>query len=53
MKASELIERLQHLVKQHGDHDIFLDVSEHGLKKIEEVDIDVYDTGFMIWAEAE
>ena len=53
MKASELVERVQALITQHGDHDVFLDVSEHGLKQIEEVDIDVDDTGFMIWAETE
>lgn len=51
MKATDLIVRLQHLVKQHGDREIFLDVSEHGLRQIEEIDIDVDDTGIMIWAE--
>jgi hypothetical protein len=26
MKASDLISRLQHLVKQHGDVDVLLDI---------------------------
>lgn len=49
MKATQLIERLQHLVKQHGDMDVLLDVDCHGPHQIGEVDVDTDDTGIMIW----
>jgi hypothetical protein len=49
MKASDLISRLQHLVKQHGDSDVLLDVDCHGPHQIGEVDVDADDTGIMIW----
>lgn len=52
MKASELIERLKYLVKEHGDSEVLLDVSAHGLKAIEEVDVDAEDTGIIIWTAA-
>lgn len=49
MKAKELIERLQHLVKEHGDQDVFLDVTSDGLIEIGEVDVDTEDTGIIVW----
>lgn len=49
MHATELISRLQHLVKHHGDMRVVLDVWQTGLNLIEEVDVDVDDTGIMIW----
>lgn len=51
MKATDLILRLQHLVKQHGNMDVFLDVCSDGLLQIDQVDVDTEDTGIMIWAE--
>jgi len=52
MKASALITRLQHLIKQHGDMPVFLDVCSYGVLEIDQVDVDTEDTGIMIWAEA-
>lgn len=52
MKATDLISRLQHLVKQHGDLDVLLDTDCLGPHRIGEVDVDTDDTGIMIWAEA-
>lgn len=49
MKASELIERLQHLVKQHGDHEVKMDTDIIGPYDIGDVDLDVDDSGFMLW----
>lgn len=50
MKASALISRLNHLVKTHGDSEVFMDVNSHGLIPIGEVDVDADDTGIMLWA---
>jgi hypothetical protein len=52
VKATDLISRLQHLVKQHGDLDVLLDTDCLGPHRIGEVDVDTDDTGIMIWAEA-
>jgi hypothetical protein len=50
MKASDLIIRLQHLIKEYGDQEVFIDVSESlGLLPIGDVDIDLDYTGFIIW----
>lgn len=51
MKAKELIERLQHLVKEHGDQNVFIDVNAHGLNEIGEVDVDAEDTGIILWPD--
>lgn len=52
MKAADLISRLQHLIKQHGNMDVFLNVCSDGLLEIDQIDVDTEDTGIMIWAEA-
>lgn len=49
MKASDLISRLQHLVKQHGDEEVFID-SGCCLHVIDEVDMGASDEGLIIWA---
>jgi hypothetical protein len=48
MKASEVIERLQYLLKQHGDQNVLVDTGRD-LEQIEELDIDVEETGFIVW----
>lgn len=53
MKASDLIERLKELQELHGDLDVFLDVASDGLIEIGEVDVDVEDTGIIIWKAEE
>lgn len=49
MRASEVISRLQFLQKEHGDMEVYLDVSEDGLLLIGEIDVDAEDTGIIIW----
>lgn len=49
MKAGVLVERLKYLIKKHGDISVFMDVSADGLIEIGEVDVDVDDTGIIIW----
>lgn len=51
MKATDLIERLRHLVKQHGDMNIIIDVWMPGLNEVDEVDVDTEDSGIMIWGK--
>jgi len=53
MKATDLISRLQHLVKQCGDQAVYLDVWASGLLEIGEVDVDMDDTGIVIWRKDE
>lgn len=57
MKATDLISRLQHLVKQHGDLDVLLDTDCHGPHQIGEVGVNTDgftdDTGIMIWKAEE
>lgn len=53
MRVGALIERLQFLQKQHGEMDVLLDVSEDGLIEIGEVDVDMDDTGIIIWRKDE
>ena len=53
MKASEVIDRLTWLIKEHGDRDVFLDVSSDGLIEPGEIDMDADDTGIMIWRKEE
>lgn len=50
MKASQIIERMKYLIKEHGDQEVLLDVSAHGLKVVDEIDVDAEDTGIIIWA---
>jgi hypothetical protein len=45
MRATTLIKKLQHLVEQHGDMSVLMDVDAMGPYKIGEVDVDVDDTG--------
>jgi len=49
MKATDLISRLQHLVKQHGDEDVLIDTGMT-LCVIDEVDMGGGDEGLIIWA---
>lgn len=49
MKASELIERVTALKQEHGDMEVFLDVSADGLLDLGEIDVDAEDTGIIIW----
>ena len=49
MKASQLLSRLQHLVKQHGDEDILIDTGMC-LCVIDEIDMGASDEGLIIWA---
>ncbi|WP_298437981.1 hypothetical protein [Geobacter sp.] len=51
MKVSELIDRLAYLRANHGEMEVFLDVSVHGLLEIGEIDVDVDDTGIIIWPQ--
>ena len=48
MKVFELIVRLQRLMAEHGDLDVLID--HKGLHHIEEADVDVEDTGIILWA---
>jgi transcription antitermination factor NusG len=47
MKASELIEKLRSLVREHGDREVFLDVSD--IRDIEDVDIESTGNDIIIW----
>ena len=49
MKASDLISRLQHLVKQYGDEQVLID-SGMCLCVIDEIDMGASDEGLIIWA---
>lgn len=49
MKASDLISRLQHLVKQYGDEQVLID-SGMCLCVIDEIDMGGGDEGLIIWA---
>lgn len=51
MRATELIEALQCLIKQHGNRNVYVDCGiEHGgLKPIHELDVDADDTGIVLW----
>lgn len=51
MRASELISELKQLVREHGDQFVFLDVWTHGLMRIDEVAVDVDDTGIILYGE--
>ncbi len=49
MKASAVISRLQHLITVYGDQDVYLDVGPNGVRAIDEIDVDVEDTGIIVW----
>lgn len=49
MKASEVVSRLNFLMKQHGDMEVFMDTNPDHLHKVEEIDVDAEDTGFIFW----
>ena len=49
MRASTVIARLQHLVKEHGDVSVFMDTDPHGLHPITEIDVDAEDTGIILY----
>lgn len=51
MKASVLIEQLQSLVDQGGDHDVLIDsgVDGGGLRPVAEVDLGEEDEGIILW----
>lgn len=53
MRVGALIERLQFLQKEHGEMDVLLDVSGDGLIEIGEIDVDMEDTGIIIWRKDE
>lgn len=48
MKISELIAELEQAEKTHGDIEVLVDACG-GIYEVEEVGVDVDDTGFMIW----
>lgn len=49
MRASMVIARLEWLVQQHGDKDVYLDTNPEALQSIGEIDLDMDDTGFIFW----
>lgn len=51
MKASEIIKRLQELVTQHGNMDVYLDVDAFGLAGVSEIGVDTEDTGIIFWTD--
>lgn len=53
MRASMVIARLEWLVQQHGDMDIYLDTNPDALLSIGEIDVDAEDTGIIIWPRQE
>lgn len=53
MRVGALIERLQFLQREHGEMDVLLDVTSDGLIEIGEVDVDLDDTGIIIWRKEE
>lgn len=53
MKASDVINTLTALVNTHGDREVYLDVSAHGLLEIGEIDVDADDTGIIFWPKDE
>lgn len=50
MLASTMISRLQELVAESGDREVFLDVGPDGLLEVGEIGIDMDDTGIIVWA---
>jgi hypothetical protein len=48
-----VIARLQWLVQQHGDRDVYLDTNPEALQSIGEIDLDLEDTGFIFWPRDE
>ncbi len=50
MFAAEVIARLQELVAESGDQEVFLDIGPDGLLPIEEIGIDMDDTGIIVWS---
>lgn len=50
MKASELVVVLNGLIERHGDMEVMFDGGAiTGLYKIDECDLDIDDTGFILW----
>ncbi|MDA8428912.1 MAG: hypothetical protein M0T70_06610 [Geobacteraceae bacterium] len=49
MKASEVVARLNFLVKQHGDMEVFMDTDPIKLHEVEEIDVDAEDTGIIFY----
>lgn len=49
MLASMVVSRMQHLIKCHGDREVFLDVGPNGLLSIGEIDVDTEDIGVIVW----
>jgi hypothetical protein len=48
MLASELRNQIDALIALHGDREMLVDTGQE-LESIEEVDLDVEETGFVIW----
>jgi hypothetical protein len=53
MLGSEVVTRLIDLIEKNGDMHVFLDVGPDGLLRVEEIGIDVEDSGIIIWSEEE
>jgi hypothetical protein len=51
MMARELIEKLQTIVADHGDDEVFLDTGPDCLFGVGEVDVDTDGVGIIIWKE--
>lgn len=49
MKASEVMARLDFLIKQHGDMEVFMDTDPIELHPVAEIDVDAEDTGIIFY----
>lgn len=51
MTVDEVISQLSQLKREHGNMEVLLDVSVHGLMRIDEIAVDVDDTGIILYGE--
>lgn len=49
MKASELVEKLQRLIEEHGDKHVTINSTEDCLDEEEDYDIDNWPSEFTLW----
>jgi len=49
MRATEAVDILTALIDIHGDQEMYLDVSAHGLLDVGEIDVDTDGSGIIIW----
>lgn len=49
MKVSELIEWLKEKQAEYGNREVFIDADASGLRTIDDIDVDVEETGLIIY----